>query len=91
MYSDPKNLLNSQILNTIEVYGKIYLCDIKYIKNAEIFKRSWHNVKEGVPFILRDKTTRLPMQSFDFAPGTLPFLTGNVPIYRLLLQYFLRN
>ena len=30
MHSDPcKNLLNSQILNTIEVYGKFYICDIK--------------------------------------------------------------
>ena len=74
MYSDPcKNLYNSRILNTIEVYGKIYLCGIKYIKNAENFKRPWHIVQKGMPLILRDKTTRLPMQSFEFAPGTLPF------------------
>ena len=35
----------SRILNTIEVYGKIYLCNIKYIKNAETFKR--HIVQEA--------------------------------------------
>ncbi len=91
MCSDPcKNLLNSQILNTIEVYGKINLCGIKYIKNAEIFKRPWHIVQEGMPVISRVKTTRLPMQNFEFAPSTLQFLTGNVPIYRLLLPYFIK-
>ncbi len=83
--------LNFRILNIIEVYGKIYLCGIKYIKNAETFPIPWQNVHEGMPVILRDKTTKLPMQSFEFAPGTLPFLTRNVPIYRLLLQYFIKN
>ena len=92
MWLDPcKNLFNSQILNTIEGYGKIYLCCIKHSKNAEIFKRPWHIVQEGMAIILRDKTTRLPMQSFEFSPGTVPFLTGNVLIYRVLLQYFIRN
>ncbi len=92
MYSDPcKNLLNSRILNNIEVYGKIYLCGIKYIKNADTFNRQWHIVGEGMRVILRDKTTRHPMQSFEFAPGTLPFFKRNVTIYRLLLQYFIKN
>ena len=65
--------------------------DIKYSKNAEIFKRSWHIVQEGLPVILRDKTTRLPMQSFEFALGRVPFLTENVPIYQTLLQYYITN
>ncbi len=43
-----KTCLISQILNTIEVYGKIYLCGIKYIKNAETFRRPWHIVQEGM-------------------------------------------
>ena len=50
----------------------------KVYTNAETSKRLWNIVQEGMPVILRDKTTRLPMQSFEFAPGTLPFLTRNV-------------
>ncbi len=69
-------------LNTFEVYGKIYPCGIKYIKNAETFKRPWHIVQEGMPVILRDKRTRLPMQSFEFVSVILPFWR-NVPIYHL--------
>ena len=88
MFSDPcKNLLNSQILNTIEICGKINLCGIKYIKKCRDFKRPRHNVQEGMPVISRDKTTRLPMQKFEFAPSTLQFLTGNVPIY----QFYCKN
>ncbi len=56
-----KNSFNSRILNTFEVYGKIFLCGIKYVKNAETFKRQWHIVQEGMPIILRDKTIRLVM------------------------------
>ena len=84
-------MFNSQALNTNKVYGKIYLCGIKYSKHAEIFKRSWHIVQDGMAVILGDKTTRLPMQSFEFGLGPVPFLTGNVQIYRPLLQYFIKN
>ncbi len=58
--------------------GKSIFVGTKYIKNAETFPIPWHIVQEGMSVILRDIETRLPMQSFEFTPGTLPFLTRNV-------------
>ena len=50
-----KNLFYFNVPNTIDVYGKLYLFDVKYSKNAENFIRMWPIIQKGMSWLFQGR------------------------------------